>query len=244
MATKRTPVGRSKTLLLALVAVPALALFANGARRSPGIDDAPGASCQTSRRELPASLASAGSAVLASADLAPISLGDPPHRMQAADDQAPSAPAADGRSDQPNASASQTELQELLARVAALEQELRQSRTDPQTRLQQDADEQLAGIRQQLAEDQARRDTEAAAARERTERTQAALDTLYAANQRLLSGDSDVLEPLEEAAPALPLPAQRAVQNARSAIDSEDLFAARYWITVAIAEAQRTQLGR
>jgi hypothetical protein len=244
MTTTRTLIGRSKTLLIALAAAPALALFASSARRPPDIDGITGASCRASRRDLPASLANAGGALLASADLAPISLGNPPPRMHAADNQVPPVSAADGRADQPNASASETELQALLARVAALEQQLRQSRTDPQIRLLQDADEQLAGVRQQLAEDQGRRDTEAAAARERMERRQAAIDTLYGANERLLTGDSDVLEPLEEAAPALPLPAQRAVQNARSAVDSEDLFTARYWISVAIAEAQRTQLGR
>ena len=244
MATTRTPIGRPKTLLIALATAAALALFAGSARRSPGIDDTPGASCEVSRHELPASLASVGGAVLASADPASISLGDPPRRMHAADNQARSAPVADGRADQPDASASDAELQKLLARVAALEQQLGRSRTDPQTELLQDVDEQLAGVRQQLAEEQARRNAEAAAARERIERTQAALDTLYAANERLLTGDSDVLEPLEQAEPALPLPAQRAVQNARSAVDSEDLYTARYWITVAIAEAQRTQLGR
>ena len=60
----------------------------------------------------------------------------------------------------------------------------------------------------------------------------------------LAVGDSEVVDVLERVSPALPLPAQRAVETARAEIEQEELYTARYWISVAVAEAERTELGR
>jgi hypothetical protein len=72
---------------------------------------------------------------------------------------------------------------------------------------------------------------------------QIAVEALSAADQRLAFGDSDVLDVLNGALPALPFPAQVALQNARASIDSEDLAVARYWISVAIRETERSELN-
>ena len=70
----------------------------------------------------------------------------------------------------------------------------------------------------------------------------AALDALQMAQGRLVTGDTDVLRALDDASAALPAPAQRAVELARTAIASEDLYRARFWLRVAAAETQYVQL--
>ena len=72
---------------------------------------------------------------------------------------------------------------------------------------------------------------------------QQGVNALSDAERELTFGNADVLDELDFAYPALPSPAQAAVQNARRAIQSEDLGAARYWLSVAIAETQGTQLS-
>jgi hypothetical protein len=67
-----------------------------------------------------------------------------------------------------------------------------------------------------------------------------AMDLLVATERRLAGGDSRALDVVEQTAGALPFTAQRAVQNARGAIESKDFSWARYWISVAILETRET----
>lgn len=111
--------------------------------------------------------------------------------------------------------------------------------TASELELLQKLNEQLDAIRTQMAEREARREAEAKAAQEATAQTQEALDELTEAESRLVRGDSQVLELLDRATVALPFAAQRAVQEARRAVESEDLYRARYWIRDAIAQTQQ-----
>jgi hypothetical protein len=95
----------------------------------------------------------------------------------------------------------------------------------------------------QVVEEQARRAIAAESAQEAALRTKYALEALSSAYHRLEFGDSAVLDAVEYARPALPYPAQLALDNARGAIQSEDLAAARYWISLAIVETQQYQSG-
>ena len=170
----------------------------------------------------------------------PTELGGPPRVLLAENVQSPgdeSAPADAG-------GASATELQLLRDRVTALEQQLAQAQSDPNAEVLQDLDDQIARARRQLARQQAEKEARAAEAEGlRADRDQA-IGVLLDVQQRLAYGDSDVADVLEGASPALPLPAQRALETARAAIDEEDLYTARYWMSVAIAESERTQLRR
>jgi HAMP domain-containing protein len=85
--------------------------------------------------------------------------------------------------------------------------------------------------------------TEISAEEPRAEKDQA-IDELLETYQRLAAGDSEVLDALNDASAALPLPAQRAIETARAAIESEDLLAARYWISIAIADSGESEPGR
>ncbi len=145
---------------------------------------------------------------------------------------------------QPAAVAAEPEERPSRSDVEAIDQQLARSRAEAQLRLQQDLNDQVAAIRLLVAQDQARREAETAAAQEDVARKESAVDTLLAAEGRLRTGDCHVLDMLDEASPALPLPAHRAVQRARAALESEDLYNARYWVAVAIAETQHVQLGR
>jgi len=112
-----------------------------------------------------------------------------------------------------------------------------------QIELLQNLNDQVAGVRDQLAQEQALRASASAATQEAFAGTQSAVDALSTTEQRLAYGDSDVVDALNSASPSLPFPAQLAVDNARGAIQREDLAEARYWISVAIVETERSQLG-
>ena len=99
--------------------------------------------------------------------------------------------------------------------------------------------ERIAQARPQIAPPEER----AADAEERRAEKDQAIDELLETYQRLAAGDSEVLDALSDASAALPLPAQRAIDTARAAIESEDLLAARYWISIAIADSEKTELG-
>jgi hypothetical protein len=179
-------------------------------------------------------------------DGGPAYLGDAPGRMRttagagAADGGGPGS--ADGRANDGGSRAD--ELQQLRSRVAALEQQLAQARTEAQTDQLKQLNEQVAALREQLAQEKARRQAEETAAQQARAQAQQAVTALSAAEQQLAQGNSRVLETLESAASALPAPSQRAVESARTAVQSGDLAAARYWLSVAIAQAQRQQLSR
>lgn len=133
-------------------------------------------------------------------------------------------------------------MQELRDQIARLKQDLGQARADSQTTVLLDMDRHLAGIRTQIAENQVEREEKSEAAQQAAAQRHQAVQTLFAAQRRLLFGDSHVLDNLDAAAPALPYPAQAALVNARDRIESEDLYAARYWIGVAIAESGWSEL--
>jgi hypothetical protein len=149
-------------------------------------------------------------------------------------------PAVEAR--RPDTEALAEELQQLRDQVARLKQGLGEARADSQTMVLRDVDNHVAGIRTLLAQSQAEREENSEVAQRMAAQRDQAVQTLFAANQRLMTGDSDVLSNLDAAAPALPYPAQAALRNARARIESEDLYAARYWISVAITESGWSQL--
>jgi FtsZ-binding cell division protein ZapB len=130
----------------------------------------------------------------------------------------------------------QAELEELRKELAAVERENARARAEREAL--RHLSEQLDGIRGDLAQRAARSDAEAAAARQATAEREQAMELLVAAERRLAVGDTQALDLLDQTAGALPFTAQRAVQNARGAIESEDLGLARYWISVAFLQTQ------
>ncbi len=125
-----------------------------------------------------------------------------------------------------------------------MQRDLAEARADSQAAILRQLDVHVVGVRDQLAQQEANRAAEAVADEEAAMSRQRAVETLIAAHDRLATGDSEVLDDLDAASPALPLPAQAALQNARGRIESRDLFAARSWIAIAIAASIRTQLAR
>ena len=136
----------------------------------------------------------------------------------------------------------QAQLQRVQKELAALEEE--NARARAQREIWQRMSEQLDAIRGEITQRADRREAEAAEARQLIAQRQQAVDVLVAVEQRLAVGDAQVAEMLDRAALALPFPAQRAVQSARSSIQSEDLARARFWIWVAIAETQSALVTR
>jgi len=230
-----------KGLFVALAAaatVLAVQMGPQGGAGAPGAGDAGATPSHAS-----APFRDAGLRVIVSPDGGPTYLGDPPGQILRADDEAAgdrSAAADDAGPADSGVPAG--ELQDLRSRIAALEQQLARARAASQTEQLQTLNGQLAALRAQLAQDQALREARAAAAQDAIVQTQEAVTALSAAERELAFGNSQVLDTLDFAYPALPFPAQRAVQNARRAIQSEDLAGARYWLSVAIAEAQGTEL--
>jgi hypothetical protein len=102
------------------------------------------------------------------------------------------------------------------------------------------AQEETAILQELLADRRAEKEAREAAAQQ----LQNALEELSGVEDRLAIGDADVLDELDSASPALPFGAQRALGKARNAVESEDLHEARYWIAVAISEAQRAPVPR
>ena len=216
-----------------------LAAFAAGALVTAALAD-------VRRRSAP----EARTAAPAAAEVRPVRDAPPPPETPASAPAAPviapptlppaNPPAVDAK--QPDTGALAEELQQLRDQVARLQQDLGQARADSQTAVLLDVDRHVAGIGAQLAENQARHEEESDAAQRAAARRHQAVQMLFAANGRLTAGDSDVLNGLDAAAPALPYPAQTALRNAREQIESEDLYRARYWIGVAIMESGWSQL--
>jgi hypothetical protein len=136
------------------------------------------------------------------------------------------------------------EVERLRERVARLEQELARARSDSQTQELEVLNLQVAALRQRLAQEQARRQAEELAALEAKAREQDAVAALTAAQEQLAFGDYRALDILESVSGSLPAPVENALRNARVAIRNEDLAAARYWVSIAIAEEQRRLLMR
>jgi len=142
------------------------------------------------------------------------------------------------------------------ARPAELEVE----RTRPsEIELLQRVNEHLQAMRQEMALREARREAdavaaqeaiayreaeEAAAAQDALARKRDAIEALVAAEHQLATGDSRVSGMLEAAFVDLPFPAQRSVQNAQGAVESRNLYQARYWIALAVRQTQTSFLAQ
>ena len=179
----------------------------------------------------------------------PVYVGDAPGRLRADADAgtvaggAPDAGSA-GRAAEPDGGASGDEVRRLRERVASLEQELARTRSDAQAQEIDRLKQQVASLREQLAQEQGRRQQDELATQQARAREQEATSALARAQQQLAAGDSRALDTLESVSSSLPAPAQSAVQSARSAVRNGDLAAARYWLSVALAEEQRRQVTR
>jgi len=164
----------------------------------------------------------------------PLLLGtDPPGRLR------PTSPPPDG-----GASADRDagpddvhrELQQLRARLDALEQERAQAQQVSQ-QLQQLSQE-VQHVRQQIADAEGRRQLEEQQREERLAQVQSGLDSLYVAQQRLAAGDPSIDSELARAQAAFTGQAQRDVEAARVAVQNRDLARARAMLSAAIFHAQ------
>jgi len=128
------------------------------------------------------------------------------------------------------------ELQQLRARLDALEQE----RAQPQQVSQQlqQLSQEVQQIRQQIADADARRQLEEQQREERQAQVQSGLDSLYVAQQRLAAGDPSIDSELARAQAAFTGQAQRDVEAARAAVQNRDLARARAMLSAAIFHAQ------
>lgn len=222
--------------LAALAAAAGIALSGAAAPQSRSVDGG--------EPRPPLSSADDALGVFASEDGGPTYLGEPPGMTLTSDEERTTdSGAPDAATAQRAAGRREADLQQLRARIARLEQQLATARASAQIELLQNLNDQVAGLREQLAQEQALREFDSAAEQQALAQTQSAIDALYTAEQRLAFGDSDVAEALDSAFPALPFPAQLAVENARGSIQREDLAEARYWISVAVVETERSQLG-
>ncbi|HEX9576024.1 MAG TPA: hypothetical protein VF994_18140 [Myxococcales bacterium] len=172
-------------------------------------------------------------------------LGDTPGRVRADADADAGSADGGGQADagaQADGGAQADELQGLRERVASLEQELARTRSDAQVQELDRLNQQVAALREQLAQEQARRQAEELAAQEARVREQEATAAIAAAQQQLAYGDYHALDTLDSISGPLPAPVQGAVESARAAVGNGDLAAARYWLSIALAEEQRRLL--
>ena len=130
----------------------------------------------------------------------------------------------------------QRELQQLRARLDALEQERAHAQQVSQ-QLQQLTLE-VQQIRQQIADAEARRQLEEQQREEREGVVQSGLDAVYGAQQRLAAGDWSIEAELSRAQAAFTGQAQRDVEAARMAVQNRDLARARALLNAAILHAQ------
>jgi len=130
----------------------------------------------------------------------------------------------------------QRELQQLRARLDALEQERAHAQQVSQ-QLQQLTLE-VQQIRQQIADAEARRQLEEQQREEREGVVQSGLDAVYGAQQRLAAGDWSIEAELSRAQAAFTGQAQRDVEAARMAVQNRDLARARAMLSAAIFHAQ------
>jgi hypothetical protein len=135
------------------------------------------------------------------------------------------------------------ELEHLRDEIGRMQRDLAEARASSQLAVLRDLDRHVVGVRDELAQEEASRAARAQGAEDAAARRQQAVEMLIAAQDRLATGDSEVVDQLDAAAPELPLPAQAAIRNAREQIESRDLFHARSWLTLAIAASIRTQLA-
>jgi hypothetical protein len=163
----------------------------------------------------------------------PILLGtDPPGKLRhASADAGADAGPADAGPDEVH-----RELQTLRARIEVLEQERAQSQMTAQ-QLQQLTLE-VQQIRQQLADAQARRVADEQQRQAQEDAVQSGVDTLVAAQQRLVSGDASIDAELDRAQASFSGQALQDVQAAREALRNKDLAQARRLLSAAIDDAR------
>ena len=125
---------------------------------------------------------------------------------------------------------------DLRRRLAALEQELAAAR-DQRAEVER-LNAQVAELRQRVADVEERRAAERQEILASRAQAQQAVGTLYAAQQALASGNTDIADSLATVATALPPPAQREIEAARAALAERDLYAARSHIAAAIAATE------
>ena len=168
------------------------------------------------------------------ADAGPVLLGtDPPGRLR------PTPPSPDaGTTAQHDGGVDDVhrELQQLRARLEALEQERAQAQQNAQ-QLQQLVQE-VQQLRQRIADAEAQRQAAEQERETRRASVQSAVDALYTAQQRLAGGNGSIETELEQAQSAFTGQAQRDIEAARAALRNRDLSAARALLSAAISDAQ------
>lgn len=229
----RTPAA----VLGALALAGALLQSAGRGTDAPGAADAggsPGASSQSAVPQARSRRGGADAGPSRTRAQGPVLLGtDPPGRLRPTPaDAGVTAPQDAGPTTE------QRELQQLRARVDALEQQ-RFQQQDQQARQLDEVVRQLRELRGQIADGEQRR--KAAEDRQEQYRAEvyAGVNALYQAEAMLAGGNSAVDDQLAQAQAAFPPQAQREVQAARSALRNRDLSAARTLLYAAIADAQQ-----
>ena len=165
------------------------------------------------------------------ADAGPVLLGtDPPGRLR------PTPPSPDaGTTAQHDGGVDDVhrELQQLRARLEALEQERAQAQQNAQQLVQE-----VQQLRQRIADAEAQRQVAEQERETRRASVQSAVDALYTAQQRLAGGNGSIETELEQAQSAFTGQAQRDIEAARAALRNRDLSAARALLSAAISDAQ------
>jgi hypothetical protein len=164
----------------------------------------------------------------------PILLGtDPPGRLR------PSPPAPDGGVAQRDAGPDEVhrEIQQLRARIDALEQE--RARNQEAAQQLQQISQEIQMLRQQVADAEAQRRAAEQQEQSRRASVQSAVDALYYAQQQLAGGNPSIDAQLSQAEAAFSGQAQRDLQAARAALANRDLAAARAYLAAAIRDAQQ-----
>ena len=167
----------------------------------------------------------------------PIFLGtDPPGKLR------PQRDGADGGTAVQRIAASdevQRELQQLRARVAALEQE--RGQIEQQAQQLAEVARQLQELRGQIAEGEQRKAAAQRQERAQLEQRNAGLSALQQAQVALAGGDAAVEDQLAQAQASFPPQAQRDIEAARAALRNRDLSAARAYLGAAAQHAQQGQ---
>jgi hypothetical protein len=132
----------------------------------------------------------------------------------------------------------QRELQQLKARVDALERERAQLQLQQSQQLEEVV-RQLRELRGQIAGIDQQRQTAAQQKEAQYEQLQAGVSALQQAQDMLAVGDYAVDGQLGQAQAAFPPQAQRDVEAARMALQNRDLSAARAYLAAAIIHAQQ-----
>src|SRR5262249_9002170 len=125
----------------------------------------------------------------------------------------PPSPPAPVDAGQPDTGALLDQVEQLRDEVGRLKEQLNQARTDSQAQVLWDIDRQVAGVRTQLAQNQAAHEEESVVAQRAEAQRHEAVMKLFAAQRSLAFGDGRVLDSLDAAEPALPYPAQTALEN-------------------------------